>query len=55
MGGRVVGAMAALIALVVLWFTALGLFTSFAGLAIAGLIAAIVGIGVGSLVDARRH
>jgi len=52
--GRLVGTFAATIALVVLWFVALGLFTSVPGLLIAGLIAGFVGTVAGAVAEPDR-
>lgn len=48
-----VGALAATIALVVLWFVTFGLFTG-TGLLIAGLIAALIGTAAGALAEPDR-
>jgi riboflavin transporter FmnP len=52
--GRIVGTITATIALIVLGFVALGLYTSFAGLLIAGSIAAIAGVAAGALAEPAR-
>lgn len=52
--GRIVGTLAATVTLIGLGFVALGLFTSIAGLLIAGTIAAVAGMGVGAVVDPGR-
>jgi integrase len=51
MDGRIVGVTTATIALIVLRFVALGLFTSLPGLLIAGFIAAIAGSGAGAVAE----
>jgi hypothetical protein len=48
--GRIVGVITATVTLIVLVFVALGLFTSLAGLLMAGIIAFVAGTGVGALV-----
>lgn len=52
--GRIVGIVAATLALVCLVLVALGLFTSPAGVVIAGAIAAVVGVGAGVLAEPVR-
>ena len=54
MDGRIVGTITATVALIVLGFVALGLYTSLAGLLIAGSIAAIAGAAAGALADPAR-
>jgi hypothetical protein len=54
MDGRIVGVTAATVTLIVLWFVALGLFTSLPGVLLAGLMAAIAGSGVGAVADPSR-
>jgi hypothetical protein len=54
MDGRIVGVTAATVTLIVLWFFALGLFTSLPGVLLAGLMAAIAGSGVGAVADPSR-
>jgi hypothetical protein len=49
-----VGTITATVALIVLGFVALGLYTSLAGLLIAGSIAAIAGAAAGSLTEPVR-
>jgi len=51
MDGRIVGTITATIALIVLWFVALGLYTSLPGLLIAGITAAIAGTAAGALAE----
>jgi hypothetical protein len=53
MDGRIVGVTAATVTLIVLWFVALGLFTSLPGVLLAGLMTAIAGSGVGAVADSR--
>jgi hypothetical protein len=52
--GRIVGTVTATAALIGLGFVALGLYTSLAGLLIAGSIAAIAGTAAGTLADPVR-
>jgi hypothetical protein len=52
--GRIVGTITATVALIVLVFVALGLYTSLAGLVIAGSIAAIAGAAAGALAEPTR-
>jgi uncharacterized membrane protein len=52
--GRIVGMITATVALIVLVFVALGLYTSLAGLVIAGSIAAIAGAAAGALAEPTR-
>jgi riboflavin transporter FmnP len=52
--GRVVGTLTATVALIVLGFVALGLYTSLPGLLIAGSFAAIAGAAAGALTDPAR-
>jgi hypothetical protein len=52
--GRIVGTITATVALIVFGFVALGLFTSLAGLLIAGIIAVVAGTGAGALVEPGR-
>jgi hypothetical protein len=52
--GRIVGTITATVALIVLGFVALGLYTSLAGLLIAGSIAAIAGAAAGALAEPAR-
>jgi hypothetical protein len=54
MDGRIVGVTTATIALIVLGFVALGLFTSLPGLLIAGFIAAVTGTGAGAVAEPDR-
>ena len=54
MNREIIGPLAATIALVVLWFVALGLFTSVPGLLIAGLIAGFVGTVAGAVAEPDR-
>jgi riboflavin transporter FmnP len=49
--GRIVGTITATLALIVLGFVALGLYTSLAGVLIAGGIAAVVGVAAGTLAE----
>jgi hypothetical protein len=51
---RIVGTITATVALIVLGFVALGLYTSLAGVLIAGSIAAIAGAAAGALADPAR-
>jgi riboflavin transporter FmnP len=52
--GRIVGTITATIALIVLAFVALGLYTSLAGLVIAGSMAAIAGAAAGAFAEPAR-
>jgi hypothetical protein len=52
--GRIVGTLTATVALIVLGVVALGVYTSLAGLLIAGTIAAIAGTAAGALADPAR-
>jgi hypothetical protein len=52
--GRIVGTITASVALIVLGFVALGLYTSLPGLLIAGSIAAIAGVAAGTLTEPAR-
>jgi hypothetical protein len=52
--GRIVGTITATVALIVLGFVALGLYTSLPGLLIAGGIAAIAGAAAGALTEPAR-
>jgi hypothetical protein len=52
--GRIVGTITATIALIVLAFVALGLYTSLAGLVIAGSMAAIAGAAAGAFAEHAR-
>jgi hypothetical protein len=52
--GRIVGTLASTATLIVLAVVALGLFTSEAGLLIAGAIAAAVGIAASRIIEPRR-
>jgi hypothetical protein len=52
--GRIVGTITATLALIVLGFVALGLYTSLAGVLIAGGIAAVVGVAAGTLAEPAR-
>jgi hypothetical protein len=52
--GRIVGTITATVALIVLGVVALGLYTSLAGLMIAGSIAAIAGAAAGAVADPAR-
>jgi hypothetical protein len=52
--GRIVGTITATVALIVLGVAALGLYTSLAGLLIAGSIAAIAGAAAGALAEPAR-
>jgi riboflavin transporter FmnP len=52
--GRIVGTITATVALIVLGFVALGLYTSLAGLVIAGSIAAIAGAVAAALAEPAR-
>jgi hypothetical protein len=52
--GRIVGSVTATVALIVLGVVALGLYTSLAGLLIAGSIAAIAGAAAGALAEPAR-
>ncbi len=54
MDGRIVGTITATVALIVLGVVALGLYTSLAGLLIAGSIAAIAGAAAGALAEPAR-
>ena len=54
MDGRIVGTLASIATLIVLAVVALGLFTSEAGLLIAGVIAAAVGFAASAVVEPRR-
>ena len=54
MDGRIIGTLTATGVLVVLWYAALGLFTSLPGLLIAGIIAAMAGSAAGVLAEPRR-
>ena len=54
MDGRIVGTITATVALIVLWFVALGLYTSLPGLLIAGTTAAIAGTAAGALAEPAR-
>ena len=54
MDARIVGTITATVALIVLRFVALGLYTSLAGVLIAGSIAAIAGAAAGALTDPAR-
>lgn len=54
MDGRIVGTITATVALIVLGFVALGLYTSLPGLVIAGSIAAIAGAAAGILAEPAR-
>lgn len=51
MDGRIIGTLTATVALIVLGFVALGLFTSLPGLLIAGTIAAVAGTAAGALAE----
>ena len=52
--GRIVGTLVATATLIVLGFVALGVFTSIAGLLLAGTIAAVIGIVAGAVVEPGR-
>jgi hypothetical protein len=52
--GRIVGVITATVALIVLGFVALGLFTSLGGLVIATGVAALAGATAGSLAEPAR-
>jgi hypothetical protein len=52
--GRIVGTITATVALIVLGFVGLDLFTALPGLLIAGIIAVIAGIMAGALVEPGR-
>jgi hypothetical protein len=52
--GRIVGTITATVALIVLGFVTLGLYTSLPGLVIAGSIAAIAGAAAGALAEPAR-
>jgi hypothetical protein len=54
MDGRIVGTVTATVALIVLGFVALGLYTSLPGLLIAGGIAAAAGSAAGALAEPAR-
>jgi hypothetical protein len=52
--GRIVGTITATVALIVLVFVALGLYTSLAGLVIAGSVAAVAGAAACAIADPAR-
>jgi len=52
--GRIAGAFAATVTLIILGFVALGLFTSIAGVLIAGTIAVVAGTGAAAIADPHR-
>jgi hypothetical protein len=52
--GRIIGTITATVALIGLWFVALGFYTSLPGLLIAGRIAAIAGAAAGALAEPAR-
>jgi hypothetical protein len=52
--GRIVGMITATVALIVLGFVALGLYTSLAGLVIAGSVAAVAGAAACAIADPAR-
>jgi riboflavin transporter FmnP len=52
--GRIVGTITATVALIVLGFVALGLYTSLAGVLIVGSIAAIAGAAAGARAEPAR-
>jgi hypothetical protein len=54
MDGRIVGTITATVALIVLGFVGLGLYTSLPGLLIAGIIAAIAGAAAAALTEPAR-